>query len=51
SDAQFDAWSRRLSAGLVLEEEQSPEEPCDVSEIERLLDDVDGELEYSDDEQ
>jgi hypothetical protein len=50
SDTQFETWSKRLSTGFVIEEDEFPDEPCDVSAIEKLLDDIVGELEYSDDE-
>ncbi|HUG71400.1 MAG TPA: Hsp70 family protein, partial [Pirellulaceae bacterium] len=50
SSEQFDTWATRLATGFVIEEEQYPEEPLDVSEIQRLLDDTDDELEFNDDE-
>lgn len=50
SGDQINAWSERLSGGLVLEPEQVPDEPADVGEIESLLEDDEGELEFSDDD-
>ena len=41
SPQQLEAWSKRLADGLVLEEEQLPEEPVDVDEITGLLDEGD----------
>ncbi|MDA1049167.1 MAG: Hsp70 family protein [Planctomycetota bacterium] len=50
SREQFEVWSKRLSAGLVIEEERLPEEPLDVGDIQHLLDDEEMELEVSDSE-
>jgi molecular chaperone DnaK len=47
SNKQLEAWSKRLSGELVLEQEQVPDEPVDVDEIQDLLDDADDELEVS----
>ncbi|MCA9146523.1 MAG: Hsp70 family protein [Planctomycetaceae bacterium] len=50
SRKRFDSWAERLSEGFVIEEEHVPEEPVDVDEIEGLLDEMDGELEVSEDD-
>jgi hypothetical protein len=50
SSKRFDSWAARLSEGFVIEEEHVPEEPVDVDEIEGLLDEMDGELEVSEDD-
>ena len=49
STKKFDSWATQLAKGFVIEEELAPEEPVDVDEIEGLFDDIDGELEVSDD--
>ena len=50
SSKQFAAWSKRFSIGVVIEEEQVPDEPVDVGEIRELLDATEDELEVSDDQ-
>lgn len=50
SKEQFDRWSDRLAATFVIEEEDVPEEPVDVEDIQDLLDGPDGELEISADQ-
>ena len=40
----FEAWRKRLAAGLVIEEDQLPDEPVDVDEIQGLLDAEEDEL-------
>jgi molecular chaperone DnaK len=45
---EVDAWSKRLSAGLVIQQERTPEEPPDVGDIQDLLDDIEIELQVDD---